>query len=426
MSNGHRSRRSLSATAVLTIGLMLILAACGDGNGSPVGPTTGTTEAAEDGPEEVDVVVIAPLTGAFAVSGEDILESAKMAADEINEGGGIESLGGAQINVVSGDAGEDAASVTAIARELLSDEPSAAMGSWFSSLSLAATQVAEQMQIPWVTGSYTDELVERDFSYVFQTTAGLSEDVKLLPTIVEILVPGDTSEATIVIGSDNNQPSEGFITRIKGVAEEAGATLATVQQWTPPISDTGPIASQLLAEEPDIIFINSTSITDQTRLMQELANRGNTAPLVGLAVSQLHPSFLENVGEEGMEGTTTPVCGFPGPGSEEVVERWTERSGHPHMSAEAFTGYTSMWTIGLALEDAASADPQDVRDALAGLEVSGHPAVDMLAGPGGTLSFGENGRRNDAECWITQWQSGTPVIVYPPEVAEAEPITAEG
>jgi len=45
--------------------------------------------------------------------------------------------------------------------------------------------------------------------------------------------------------------------------------------------------------------------------------------------------------------------------------------------------------------------------------------------PGGRIKFDENGRRVDAGLTIVQWQKGTPVTVYPPELAMAAPIWAK-
>jgi branched-chain amino acid transport system substrate-binding protein len=49
-----------------------------------------------------------------------------------------------------------------------------------------------------------------------------------------------------------------------------------------------------------------------------------------------------------------------------------------------------------------------------------------LCFPGGRLKFDEKGRRVDAQLVIIQWQNGTPVAVYPPEIATAQAIWAAG
>jgi branched-chain amino acid transport system substrate-binding protein len=42
--------------------------------------------------------------------------------------------------------------------------------------------------------------------------------------------------------------------------------------------------------------------------------------------------------------------------------------------------------------------------------------------PGGRIKFDENGRRVEAGLTIIQWQKGTPITVYPPELAMSPPI----
>ena len=42
--------------------------------------------------------------------------------------------------------------------------------------------------------------------------------------------------------------------------------------------------------------------------------------------------------------------------------------------------------------------------------------------PGGEMKFDDKGRRVGAGLAIIQWQKGTPVTVYPPAMAMAEPI----
>ena len=45
--------------------------------------------------------------------------------------------------------------------------------------------------------------------------------------------------------------------------------------------------------------------------------------------------------------------------------------------------------------------------------------------PGGRLKFDEKGRRVGAETVILQWRNGTPVPVYPPDLAVMAPLWAK-
>ncbi len=114
---------------------------------------TSRTGAAFAADETIKIAVVAPLAGAFAASGQDILEGAKLAASDINAAGGIKSIGGRKIELVPADAGQSPEAAVTAARRALNGQPVAAIGSWYSALTLAATVVAEQKRIPWLTGS---------------------------------------------------------------------------------------------------------------------------------------------------------------------------------------------------------------------------------------------------------------------------------
>ena len=78
-----------------------------------------------------------------------------------------------------------------------------------------------------------------------------------------------------------------------------------------------------------------------------------------------------------------------------------------------------MWIL-LALEAAASTDPEKVRDALAKINITSGGA--MLMGPGG-IAFGPTARACTASTpVIVQWQGGIPRTVYPENLATAKVI----
>jgi len=72
-----------------------------------------------------------------------------------------------------------------------------------------------------------------------------------------------------------------------------------------------------------------------------------------------------------------------------------------------------------ALERAASADPQKVREALSALDVSsGYAAM----APGGKVKFGPDGKNVYGRPLGVQWQDGDLASVFPKEDARA-PLT---
>src|SRR6266480_1553668 len=159
----------------------------------------------------VKMAMIAPLSGPWARQGQLLRQGAEMAIDEINQKGGIEKLGGAKFELVVGDAGDSTEKAKNAAQRLLSDQPDliGGFGSWLSSFTLAVTEVTERAELPWLTLSYSDQITNRGFKYVFQTSATADVQSELaLPTIMKLAesTTGKKPTTTAVIQDNTAAP----------------------------------------------------------------------------------------------------------------------------------------------------------------------------------------------------------------------------
>lgn len=85
-------------------------------------------------------------------------------------------MDGAEVMVVSEDTGDSTDSATSAAQDLYANEdPSATIGSYVSSQTLATTSVSERKGVPQLTLSFSDKIVGRGFNYAFQTSPKSSE-----------------------------------------------------------------------------------------------------------------------------------------------------------------------------------------------------------------------------------------------------------
>jgi branched-chain amino acid transport system substrate-binding protein len=114
---------------------------------------------------EVKVGVIAPISGPWARQGDLMLKGAQLAVDDINAQGGIKSLGGAKLKLMSFDTGDSVEKAKNAAQRMVSEEPDliGATGSFLSSFTLAVTEVTERAELPFLTFSYSDLLTSRGF-----------------------------------------------------------------------------------------------------------------------------------------------------------------------------------------------------------------------------------------------------------------------
>lgn len=395
--------RTVSVVAA-GIAALLVLVACGSAN-------SGATPAGST----VTIGVATPLSGAFAQSGKDEQAGAQLAVDQINAAGGIASMGGAKLALDVVDAGDTPQQATTAARQILNAKPAAAIGCWYSSLTLAATQIAEQARVPWITGSASDDLVGRGFKYTYQISEGIKQATPEFVRVFTQLSKG--APVRLGILQDNNVASTGLVKALGQQLPGGPAAIVSDQIWTPPLADATPPVTAILQARPTVIFVESTSTTDQALVLKQLKAQGNTAPVVMGASSAVNPSFLKSVGSDAMQGIFVPSSvAFPGKGSDDVVKAYVKATGQPYMDSEAFEGYSDLWVIKQALETAKSGDPQAVKAALDSMKATAVPALALLPG-GSTVSFQPNGRRTGVAVELLQWQDGLPRVLSPADVA---------
>jgi len=91
--------RTAYRIVLVFVAAVLVLGACTPAPATP---------AAKQLPDEIVVGVVQPLTGSFAVFGNDGKIGAELAIQHINEAGGIKSMGGKKLHIEVEDAGESA------------------------------------------------------------------------------------------------------------------------------------------------------------------------------------------------------------------------------------------------------------------------------------------------------------------------------
>jgi branched-chain amino acid transport system substrate-binding protein len=142
---------------------------------------------------------------------------------------------------------------------------------------------------------------------------------------------------------------------------------------------------------------------------------GVKSPIQGVGAWLVTPEYVKTLGKESLDSIQTVVATHPMKGQDELVKKFTRRTGEPFMTQDPLCTYGHVWLIKEAIEQAKSADPKAIRDALA--------KIDLASGPAATsfypnrIKFDERGRRVGATPLIVQWQGGEPFTVVPTAVA---------
>ncbi len=368
--------------------------------------------------DDVKIALVVPLSGRWARQGQLKKMGAEMAIEEINSQGGIKALGGAKIVLREADAGDSVEKAVSAAQRVLTREKiSAGIGSWLSSLTLGVTEVAERLQVPWLTLSYADNITERGFKYTFQTSPVSSlQAEQALDLVTEIGKKNNRPLKKAALVGDNTAATVFFFKPLREKLLAAkGIELVADEVWTPPLADATSIVQKLRATQPDIVFYGATNFPDSVQVLQKVKEFNVKTIIQGVGAWLVTPEYVKTIGKETMDGIQTVVAAHPLKGQEELVKKFKQRTGEPFMTQDPLCTYAHVWLIKEAAEQAKSADPKAIRDALAKIDLTSGPAATTLYP--GRIRFDERGRRVGAIPLIVQWQDGEPFTVVPANVA---------
>ncbi|MCT8989076.1 ABC transporter substrate-binding protein [Chelativorans sp. SCAU2101] len=379
---------------------------------------------AQDHPDTVKIGMLLTLSGIWARPGQSELYGAELAVKHINEAGGIKALGGAKLELVVMDVGDNVERAKNAAQRLIAEEPDlvAASGAVISSLTLAASEVTERAKLPLLTLSYSDQITDRGFQYIFQTSATGETQARLaMPELMKLAESAGKTPKTVGIIMDNTAANYAFVEPMKnGIFAEHGLELVLDEVYTPPLSDATPIVQKLRSARPDVLLLLAIAVSDVKLLLEKMSEFGlgqGKIPIISNGNGIAEPNVLDNMDAALTEGVMSVIGNFGGKGQEKLAEELKVVYNEPWVVQGPVSGYGTVMIIKEALEMAGKADREAVAEALRTMDLTDGPAFYF---PGGRVKFDEKGRRVDAGLVIVQWQNGVPVTVYPPELAVAK------
>ena len=396
-----------------------------------LGGMAGTGLALMAGPSFADtpelvVALLAPLSGPWAQQGHLMQLGAKMAVDDINAQGGIKSLGGAKMRLISADAGESTETAVSAAKKLVADNPDLAggTGAWLSSFTIAVTEVTERAHLPWLTVSAADAITHRGYKYIFQTTyPGSLQSAAVVPALIKLGEVAGKKPKTVGIITDNTASPMAFAKPMReGGLAKLGLDVVVDMTYTPPLTDATPRVEKVRRAKPDFLFFVPTAVSDDRLFfekMQEFHLGEGRIPVVSQGSSLTDPELPKSIDPKLLEGVMVIVMDWPGKDHADLTERFKKVTGQPWMGQDSLVTYGDMWVFAQAAEMAKSTDREKIADAIRKMDLTGGIASFYA---GNRLQFDETGNRDGAGIMVAQWQKGVPVAVYPTDNAVAMPI----
>ena len=376
---------------------------------------------------DVEVAVIAPFSGPYAAQGTQMLWGARLAVDDINAAGGIKALGGAHMKLLEIDTQDTVEKSKSAAQRLVAEHPNVIGGSgaWLSSFTLAVTEVTERAKMPWLTVSYADNITDRGFHYVFQTS--MTADTMaatVMPMLNDLAVKATGKKLSrIAIVTNNTAANVSFFKPIREhILKDLGMTAVADEVYSPPLSDATALVQPLRAARPDLLLLFSGSVPEDKLMLDGLDSFGmgkGKLPLVGYGAHFATSELLKAVGKDELQGAMVIMGNWGAKGEEDVITRFEKTTGEKWMNQDSIATYGDMMILKYAVEKAGSIDHEKVTDAIRNMDISDGPA---LFYPGHHIKFDDKGRRIGAEMVLVQWQNGIPQAIFPPDVATVAPI----
>ena len=378
---------------------------------------------------EVKVALIAPMSGAWARQGELMKKGGDLAIKNINDAGGIKSMGGAKMKMIVIDAGDSAEKAKNAAQRLVSSETDVigGTGAWLSSFTLAVTEVTERADMPWLTLSYSDQITARGFKNVFQTSMPASQMAAGTIPVMTDMYQKQTGKkpASMAIIQDNTASPMSFTKALReGSLDKLGLKLVADDIFTPPLADASPLVQKLRSTRPDFMLLLPTATSDYKLILDKINEFGlgkGKLPLVSNGAPLGTPEILKLLGKDLLEGLIFSIANWPVKGQDKLVDTFKKETGEPWMTQDSICTYGDMWIFKEALEAAGKADRKAVAETIRKMETKGGSGQ-YFPGGGGVMKFDDKGRRVGAEIVFVQWQGGEPITVFPEAAAMKAPI----
>ncbi|HSK71156.1 MAG TPA: ABC transporter substrate-binding protein [Pyrinomonadaceae bacterium] len=329
---------------------LLFFAACVQKGGEGGATNTGDT---------IKVGVFADLSGTTASFGQSTKNGIELAVEEINNSGGV--LGKKIQLIVEDDQGRPEQAKTVVSKLINQDKVQAVLGEVASTNSLAAAPVAQEAKIPMITPSSTNPKVTQVGDYIFRVC--FIDPFQGL-VMAKYAANNLNAKTAAIFGDVQSDYSKGLSEVFKQEFAKLGGRIVSEQSYAQTDPDFKGQLTAIRATNPDVIYI--PGYYGQVGIIAKQARElGMNMPLLGgdgwdspdlwkLGGDALKNSYISN----------HYSADNPAPEIQNFVKAYQAKFGAKPDSLAALA-YDSAKVLADSLKRAGSADPQQLRQAIA-------------------------------------------------------------
>ena len=366
-----------------------------------------------------------PFSGNLAALGTENFRGLELAVKAKNAAGGIN---GKKIELVKADAPDATAAVSEADRLISKENMKAIVGTYSSSLSFAASEVAERNSvIYWEVGGISDPITSRNYKFLFRTVPTASSygiyGVRFAKAIAPKLNIEPKNLKIAVIGEDSMYGSTcGDFAEKEAAAQ--GMKIAVRLRYSAKTNDMSAIILKLKEVKPDVL-IQTSYITDTILFFRQAKELGltNIKAYIGQGGGYALRDFADSMGDEvnGIFNVDYPQIDLNpkyAKGIEEFNKQYKDAYGSEPKSAHSLVAYQGALLLLEAIEKGGGTmDPEAIRKAALLIDI---PAGQTAAGYGAKFAgpdAANAGQNTAAFPLVSQWQNNRQITVWPEQYA---------
>lgn len=352
--------------------------------------------------EPIRIGTTQSLTGHYSEFGLEQLRGLQMWAADVNARG---ELLGRPVEVVHyDDRSRDAGTVEGFKKLIGQDRVDFLVGPYSSSLTIEASLVAEQYNIPMVsTAASAEEIWTRGLTNIFGADTPVDDYLESLH------VAADAGAQTIALVYAKTEFGEDLAASARKKMASRGLRLVLDEGYAPEQLNFTALANRLGKVNADVIF-GISYFDDSVALVRALKSANVKPKMLGFTIGPGLREFGEQLGSdaEGVVGIVQWLRGSRQPGAQDFAFRFYERYGYSP-GVYAVIGYSAGEILEAAVRLAGTTDHDAVREQLRTMYFR------SLVGP---YSVDETGRQKGRHNYVLQWQNNHRVVIAPEEVAQ--------
>ncbi len=420
------------AAAMLVLALILAAPALSLGAKAEVYPEQVTGEV-------IRIGMTISLTGIFQTEATQALCGIKAAIKWYNDQGGVD-IGGKKykLQLVYYDDESKKDNIASLYTKLIDeDQVDFLLAPYSSTLTLAALPVAnEKHKLILSHGGASDTIVESGYKYIVQVLTPASRYMETAAELVAEKIP----DAKIALIFENKPFAQEVKQGLKAKIQELGLQVVYEADYEAGTKDFSTFIQEAMSRGANVL-LGGSHYEDGKALVGQAHSLGWKLKFIAILVAPDQPKFRDELGDQVVTGVSYPSqwsqrapytpekakelgLTWAGPTIDEWVSLFKEIC--PNIEAPAYQAAEAGAAIVYLVEaikkayemygEAAIKDSDKVREAFNGLKIMtffGPLEIDPATG-----------KQIGHPMILMQWQEGERYIIYPPEVAEREPLIA--